>query len=145
MSSPLENLIPPEIKDDPFYASLMRVASDPSVKTILEIGASSGGGSTEALTSGIAKNASRPMLYSIEVSIPRFAALTQRYKGNPQFKPYNVSSIPPERFPNEQQVAAFYQQTRTALNQYPLEQVLSWLRADLDYIRTSGVPTDGIE
>ena len=63
-SSQLNSLIPPEIKDDPFYAALVRIASDPGVKTILEIGASSGGGSTEALISGIAQNPSRPMLGS---------------------------------------------------------------------------------
>src|SRR5689334_21923012 len=144
-TNPLNQLIAPEIKNDPFYAALVRVASDPEVKTILEIGASSGEGSTEALAAGMRQNPSRPMLYSIEVSTPRFEALKARYADNPQVRPYNVSSVPLGKFPSPEQVAEFYQRYRTSLNKYPLAEVLSWLRADMDYIQSSGVPREGIE
>jgi hypothetical protein len=33
----------------------------------------------------------------------------------------------------------------TALNSFPLEHVLGWRREELDYLRRSGVPVDGIE
>src|SRR5678816_752168 len=139
-SSPLNVLIPPEIKDDPFYAALVRIASDPSIRTILEIGASSGGGSTEALSAGAAQNPSRPTIYSIEVSTTRFQALRARYERNSQVKPYNVSSVPAEKFPSAAEVTDFYRDMPSALNRYPLEQVLSWLSADINYLRESAVP-----
>jgi hypothetical protein len=138
-------LIPPEISNDALYYALQQTARRGDVRTILEIGASSGGGSTEALVSGLLANPSKPTLFTIEVSRGRFAALQQRYAAYPQVKCYNVSSVPPEAFPSEAEVIEFYRTTPTALNRYPLELVLSWLRSDLEYIRTSGVPQRGIE
>ena len=143
--SPLDQLIPPEIKDDLFYQALSEMAARADVSTILEIGASAGGGSTEAIVDGMARNPGRPTLYTIEISRVRFAALQQRYAGNPHVKCCNVSSVAADDFPSEQDVRDFYESTPSNLNRYPLDLVLSWLRDDLDYVRTSGVPDRGIE
>ncbi|PMB30600.1 hypothetical protein CEN43_16495 [Fischerella thermalis BR2B] len=47
-NSELNRLIPPEIKNDEFYAILQRITREENIKTVLEIGSSSGEGSTEA-------------------------------------------------------------------------------------------------
>ncbi len=143
--SQLDIIIPPEIKGDPFYHAIQQLAQDPRVKTILEIGASSGEGSTEALVRGMLANPSQPTLFTIEVSKVRFAALQQRYAAFPQVRCFNVSSVPASAFPGEAEVTAFYHGNQSALRNVPLERVISWLRQDLAYIETSGLPDRGIE
>jgi len=143
--SQLDQLIPAEIKNDQFYAAIRHITATENLKTMLEIGASSGDGSTEALVSGLLANPARPTLFSIEISKVRFAALQQRYAPCPAVKCYNVSSVSIAAFPSEAEVTAFYQSVPSALNGYPLEQVLSWLRADTEYIRSSGVTENGVE
>ncbi len=59
-SSGLDRLIPPEISNDRFYRAIERVAATPGVRTILEIGSSSGAGSTEAWVKGALANPQRP-------------------------------------------------------------------------------------
>ena len=46
--SELDNVIPPEIKNDEFYYTIRKMAQEEDVRTILEIGSSAGTGSTEA-------------------------------------------------------------------------------------------------
>lgn len=142
--SQLDHSIAPEVKDDALYHHIMKLAREEKIRSILEIGSSSGGGSTEAFVMGARENPHKPTLMCMEVSAPRFNELQKRYSKEGFVKCYNVSSVPPNEFPSESQVADFYNSTRTALNQYPLEQVLGWLRQDLSYIKDSPVPTNGI-
>ncbi|MCY7367257.1 MAG: hypothetical protein LH474_03810, partial [Chamaesiphon sp.] len=75
-NSELDRLIPPEIKNDDFYAIIQKIAREADIQTVLEIGSSSGGGSTEAYVTGLRDNPNRPILYCMEVSQPRFAELS---------------------------------------------------------------------
>jgi radical SAM superfamily enzyme YgiQ (UPF0313 family)/ADP-heptose:LPS heptosyltransferase/predicted O-methyltransferase YrrM/Flp pilus assembly protein TadD len=143
--SELDMLIPAEIKDDELYFLIQKLAREEKLRTVLEIGSSAGGGSTEAFVTGLRANPNCPTLYCMEISKSRFAQLTKRYENHPFVRFYNVSSVPKEMFPSEAEVSRFYHSTRTALNDYPLERVLGWLRQDIDYIVHSGVPTDGIQ
>jgi len=136
---------PGEIKDDAFYHCIERLARESDVRTILEIGSSAGGGSTEAFVKGIHQNPARPTLFCMEVSRERFARLQARYP-EPFVKCYNVSSVPADSFLSEREVSDF-------LKLVPLKgrtdelirTFLGWRQADLDYLRSSGVPQDGIE
>ncbi len=143
--SELNRIIPPEIKNDAFYQTIYRLAREESVSTILEIGSSSGDGSTEAFVLGMSKNPNHPTLFCMEISKPRFTALKQRYKNVPSVRCYNVSSIPLEYFPQESEVISFYNTTPTNLNMYDLDRVIGWLRQDLEYVQTANVPQNGIE
>ncbi|MBI1753333.1 MAG: hypothetical protein HY014_13890 [Acidobacteria bacterium] len=142
-ASGIESIIPPEIKNDGFYAAILELASTVEARHILEIGSSSGQGSTDAFARGIALNPARPQLHCMEISKTRFAALRDHYAGNPQVKVYNASSVPAEELPSAEEVAAFYRAHTTKLNEYPLEQVLAWLEADRAYMSGSAIP-DGI-
>ena len=133
--SDLDRLLSPQIKNERFYRAIRRVAATPAVRTVLEIGASSGGGSTEALVAGaLANPGGPPQIHSIEISHARFAALVERYREYPFVHPYNVSSVPSSGFPSEDQVARFHREVRSKLRNNRLPKVLGWLRQDLAYL-----------
>lgn len=144
IASELDNLIPPEIKDDEFYELLKNVASREALCTVLEIVSSSGEGSTAALVQGILKNPGRPMLYCLEVSKSRFEQLSGRYAPLPFVSCFNASSISLDQFPTEEQVSDFYRARQTNLNLYPLKTVIGWLQDDIRYVRESGIAQNGI-
>ena len=133
--STLDNLIPPQVKNDGFYNAIVKVAATPGVKTILEIGASSGGGSTEALVNGALKNPDGPpQIHSIEVSKARIGQFQERWKDFGFVHGYNTSSVPSASFPTTDAVTRFYREERSKLRNVRLEKVLGWLQADLDYL-----------
>ena len=143
-TSELDRLIPPEVKADPFYEAILALARTETVRTVLEIGSSSGEGSTEAFVRGLRENPFKPTLFCMEVSKPRFEALRDRYAADSFVKPYRVSSIPAEKFPSEEEVTRFYH-AHLAGRFVPLPEFLRWLRQDLDYIRAADVPKEGIK
>lgn len=140
----LDVVIPPEIKDDAFYRAIVRVASTPGIAHILEIGSSSGAGSTEAFVTGIRANADRPALHCIEISAPRYEALVRRYAADDFVHCYRASSVPLDAFPSEDEVVAFYGTMDSKLRSFPLDRVIGWLRQDIEYVSKQGVPTSGI-
>jgi hypothetical protein len=144
-ASEINRLIPAEIKHDPFYRAICKLARGADVKTVLEIGSSAGEGSTEAFVKGLRQNPNGPLLFCMEVSRPRFTALCRRYAKDPFVRCYNVSSVAVDEFPDRDEVAGFYRGTRTNLNAFPLERVLGWLDQDIEYVRESGVAGDGID
>jgi hypothetical protein len=136
-------LIPPEIKNDHFYYLIIGLINNaPDIKTVLEIGASSGDGSTEAIMIGMGSKNIK--LFSVEVCTERYEALRSRYTDE-RFHPYNVSSVSLGDFPSREQVAEFYNTVDTNLNDYPLDLVLSWLDKDVAYIKDNKVPENGIQ
>ena len=145
--SSLEKIIDPEITNDPFFDDLMKYASDRRLQTFLEIGSSSGGGSTEAFVTAIRKRADKDSvsLYCMELSKPRFELLCKTYSADPFVKPYNLSSISLKEFPSESDVVSFYKKVPTKLNNAKLKTVLEWYVADLAYIQKSSNDLNGIE
>lgn len=141
----ITDIINPEIKNDEFYHLIMQVASQAPLKQILEIGSSSGGGSTEAWAKGIEQNPNKPKLHCLELSKPRFEKLKTTYINNPQINCHWCSSIPIERFPTKEEVAKFYEKENSRLRNWSLMEVFSWLDQDLDYIKSSNAPSNGIK
>jgi glycosyltransferase involved in cell wall biosynthesis len=145
--SALRRIIPGEIVNDDFYIALNALARRPDLFNFLEIGSSSGAGSTQAFVSALS---SRPdsnltRLFCMELSRERYKALASSYANYACVKCYNQSSVALHEFPSPETVRHFYQSTRTTLNQYPLELVLSWLKEDMDYMRQSGLTSSGID
>lgn len=146
------DIIPPEIKNDNFYFSIINIiSSDLSIKNIIEIGASSGEGSTEAIIIGNLKrkeqNPNKINIFSLEVCTERFNRLKARYDSSkcPYFHPLNMSSIALNEFPNKEEIIKFYTTTKTSLNNYPIDLVLSWYDKDKEYIIKNAIPQNGIE
>jgi hypothetical protein len=140
-------IIPPEILNDQFYFSLVHCASRPDIKTFLEIGSSSGEGSTEAFVKAIRNRSdlNSVKLFCMEISQARFEKLSGIYQNDSFVKPYRLSSVRVNQFPSKESVIHFYQNFRTNLNLCPLEQVLGWLDQDLSYIANSGLDACGID
>ena len=143
--SELSRVIAPEIKGDAFYDLIRKLAATEKLENVLEIGSSSGGGSTEAFVTGLAQNPGQPRLFCIEVSKPRFQLLRETYRDCPFVYCYNRSTIRAEHFPAPQKVAEFYRDVPSALRKFPLPLVLDWLRRDVEYVRGAGVEADAIE
>ena len=139
-----DHVIPPEIKHDEFYRTIIRIASTPGLAHILEIGSSSGAGSTEAFVKGILQNPDRPILHCMEVSAARFQALSRRYAKHPFVHCYRASSVPLESFPSPGEVEAFHSSVDSNFSAHPLEVVLGWRTQDMEYVAGQNVPTDGI-
>jgi hypothetical protein len=141
----LDDILPPEIKDDSFYRIMMEIVARAGIHNILEIGSSSGAGSTEALVQGSLRNQKHPILHCIEISKTRFAALLDRYRDLEFVKCYNISSVPIEKFPTYGQVEYFYRTVKSPLRRVPLEKVLHWLDQDIAYLRQHNLSTTGIK
>jgi len=139
----LDTIIAPEVLDTPLFARIQEiVSSDASIRNILEIGASSGDGSTEAFVAGMGR---RPgSIYTFEISKPRFARLTQRYGHVPQLRALNESSVAIVDFPSPDELKEFHRHTKTNLSRTPLDEVLGWMAADIDYIHKHQIPQNGI-
>jgi hypothetical protein len=140
-----DHTIPPEIKDDEFYEVIRDLASRAEVKTILEIGSSNGEGSTTAFVTGLRQNANRPTLYCIELSRPRFEALVARYGDDPHVRCFNITSVPIDRYPTEQDITNFYRTRKSKMNRIPLREVLRWWRQDVQYLNRMGQGQRGIQ
>lgn len=141
----LDYVIPPEIRGDDFYLAIVRVASEPGLGHVLEIGASGGAGSTEAFVAGILANPDPPVLHCIEVSAPRYDALVKRWADRDFVRCYRVSSVPVASFPSPAEVEAFHRAGESKFSAFPLKQVLGWLDQDVAYVRSQDIDTPGIQ
>src|SRR5258708_19079346 len=131
--SDYEQTIPPEIIDDEFYEVIRSLARTASIRTALEIGSSTGEGSTRAFVDGLHDNPNRPTLYCLEVSRARFKKLVARYSQDAQVRCYNLTSVSLDRFPTEAEAIEFYSSHESKLNRIPLPAELPWWRPDLPY------------
>jgi hypothetical protein len=143
-ASDYDETIPPEILDDAFFDAIRSTARSAPITTALEIGSSSGDGSTRAFVEGLRVNPGKPRLFCLELSVPRFRELQRRYADDPQVKCYNLTSVSVDRLPTEQQVIDFYREKETKLNLVPLREVLRWLRQDVRHLARPGNSIDGI-
>ena len=89
--SGLDIIIDPEVNQNTqSYYVIQDYLKKVPVKTIIEIGASSGGGTTEALIKGVTSrfHPEDVKMASVEVSRARFKNLKERYNGLSFFTPY---------------------------------------------------------
>lgn len=140
----LDELIAPEIADDAFAEIIEEIGATPGVREILEIGSSTGEGSTAAWVRGALRNPERPRLHCLEISAERYAALVERWHEYEFVRCYHLSSVPLERFPAPAEVERFHREVDSRLNEYDLETVLGWLQQDVDYLREHDLSSAGI-
>ena len=136
----MNNIIGPEIVNDDFAHTLEQTVANYPIKSILELGASSGDGSTACFVRGMAHN-TQAKLYSLEASKERFAVLQQRYTGNPRVTCINAFSVPKEQWLTHADIDSFIPEFG---NEFGGDTYKGWLQMEIDYQANSGVPTDGI-
>jgi glycosyltransferase involved in cell wall biosynthesis len=143
-TSQLYQIIPAEIEKDDFYDLIRNLARTARIDTVLEIGSSSGEGSTKAWVEGLRENPRRPKLFCMEVSKVRCEALEKRWGPEGFVECFLGSSVTVDRFPSVEEVEKFLREVPGPLQAYPREQVLGWLAADIEYIRAEGVSVGAI-
>jgi hypothetical protein len=138
--------LPPQIYKDKFYHDIITVLQQAdNIKSIIEIGASSGEGSTEALMFGRGTRTDIKV-YTIEVARERFEGLESRYRNEENFFPYNVSSVPISQFAVRSEVELFLlENPRSPLVAYHIDTICEWLRKDLEYVSVNDIFQEGIQ
>ena len=103
---------PDHVKGHPetgeMYETLVRLASRPEVRTVIEIGSTDGLGSTQALREGLERNPNYPRvrLCCIEPVAAMFERL--RLGAAPYMRCYRVSSVPPELHYTDDEIRQFF-------------------------------------
>jgi hypothetical protein len=141
MNSELEVLIRPEIINDALYNEIREISSNSEIKNILEIGSSTGEGSTQAFLEGMKNNQAR--LFCLEISKPRYIKLCSNCGSERTFC-FNMSSVPIFDFLTGAEVFKFCKDYPSHLDQHPITTILIWLLKDIEYIVRNNVPQDGI-
>jgi hypothetical protein len=140
----MDKPIPPEIQGDRFADLIEEIAAQPGVRVILEDGASSGEGSTEAFVKGALRNPEPPQLHSLEPSTVRFERLKARHGHRPFVHCHNCSSVSSSRFASEREIAEFCRGFRPWLKRRSKKRYLEWRARDLAYIESSAMDQDGV-
>lgn len=146
----LQRKIPPEIFGDVFHRDLQQLAGSHELQTFLEIGSSSGEGSTNALVTGIRERPDRAdvRLFCVEVSRERADTLRNHYENDTFVRCYNVSSIPSSDFPSAEELFHFFHKVRNPFNlkkaRHKYETACKEIEADLCYLREQGTDGHGI-
>lgn len=112
---------------------------------MLEVGSSSGDGSTDAFVGGALENpAGPPQLHCLELSKTRFDLLVARHGGHGFVHCHRVSSVRLERFATPHDIARFCAGFRPWLRRRSVKTYLRWLEEDRAYVTASGVSRDGV-
>ena len=145
--SELDLLISGEIVNDQFSEFIKNIASKSHIKKIIEIGSSSGTGSTKYFIDTLKsrKDLEEITFICMEISNKRFNKLKNYLSPYKFAKAYNLSSVEISSFPSEAEIVDFYKFRDTNLNKYSLERVLKWRQQDIDYINSRGINICGIE
>jgi hypothetical protein len=135
-------LIPAEIRPgDGLYEEIYMIASYAETQSILDIGASSGEGSTAAIVKGIfdkPRDCSGEV-FAIEPSPARYSALKARYEKCAFVHPvWGIAA-------GLDQVASYESIRKSTQHKFPVEQVLGWLAEEQALNKENNVPDRMIE
>lgn len=137
----------PEVtSDQPFYQLIKGLASLPCNLNLLEIGSSTGLGSTQAFIEGISTREDRSNinLYCLEMFQPAFAELLLNTRSHNYIKCINANSIAINELPAWNDIVHFYRTRKTFLNNYTLETVKQWYDTGVNYATQTGLTNNGI-
>jgi hypothetical protein len=131
-----DKVLPPEVANDDFFDALKQLASNPELCNILEIGSSSGEGSTRALIEGVLTRNQHDhvAVYCLEISEVRFKNLKKAYSDFDFVKIFRLSSVGLDSFPSVGELKDFYRNVPSILNNYTFDEVVSWLKKDIEYL-----------
>jgi hypothetical protein len=132
------SIIAPEIFNNEFFTKLKEIANLEEIKLFLEIGCSSGEGSTEALISTIKgrPDVGECKYIGFEIIKARHGELLRHY-GHLAFVDFiRKTSVSIKQYPSYLSLIFFYLFKVNKLRDYGLFTVLSWMRLEKKYLRT---------
>jgi hypothetical protein len=137
--------IPPEIFGDECSKWITKIVNRLDVNILIEIGSSSGEGSTSAIAKGL-RGKSTWQLHLLEVDQLRHQALRKKFENEPQVIIHKYSSARISEYTSPEEVTHFYTNVQTNLNKTPINTVLKWLRDDKRSLVEAGLgDINGIE
>lgn len=125
--------IAPEMEKDDVSLILEKIAKDEPLKNLLEIGSSSGEGSTASLVAGLLANTGAPSLHCIEVSKLRHLNLKTYYQDLNFIHAHHSSSVDRTGFATKDTLKAFFYKRRHNLKNFGFDRVCAWLEKDIAY------------
>jgi hypothetical protein len=130
-----KEIIPPEIKTGEFYRLIGQIASRDDVFAILEIGSSSGEGSTKAMFDSLTSipHATK-QIHCLEISKERHEKLSNYLQRDARFNTHRMSSVLISDFPSFDDVKDFHSFCNTNLSRVHIDTVESWFRKDVQYL-----------
>lgn len=145
----LSDIIPPEINDDELADEITKLVKIFKPKVILEIGSSSGEGSTQAFIRGISSIPEQPcVLYCIEASDVRYKNLVKNVMQYKFVKSYFTTSVKDEESMSVQEIKHFFGLLTGLIDLEVLEigeeRVIKWLEDEQQNIDNMQTPRDGI-
>lgn len=130
-----KRIIPAEITTGEFYSLVKEISGRNEVVTILEIGSSSGEGSTQALLESISlRPTSEKKVFCLEISKERFNKLAEYVSCDKRFIPLRMSSVSMSDFPTLDEVLSFHSKNFTNLSKIHQDTVKSWYRKDTQFL-----------
>lgn len=130
-----KQIIPPEISEGRFYQLIGQLCTSPDVSYILEIGSSSGEGSTRALFEAISTlPGSRKEIHCMEISKERHQKLTKYLSPDARFHAHRISSVTTEEFPSFNKIRRFHSQEKSKLSSYHIDTIKSWYSKDIQFL-----------
>jgi hypothetical protein len=130
-----KKIIPPEVQSGGFFDLIQEISAYSDVFSILEIGSSSGEGSTRALLESLAKIPSaNKQVHCMEISLERHQKLKEYLDSDSRFHPHRLSSVSTSEFPPFQEIEHFYKTVNSKLNDYQLDTIESWYIKDLKFL-----------
>jgi hypothetical protein len=124
----------PQIHKDEFSRVIKQILSEFTITNLLEIGSSSGEGSTSTIVNSLNKNYFN--LYLLEIDPLRNKLLKLRYKKNSMVKVLPYSSISLSEYPADYEIIKFYNENQTNLNRYDISLVLKWLKDEKIFLKS---------
>jgi glycosyltransferase involved in cell wall biosynthesis len=133
----MSNIIPPEIINYEFSEWITKICAQDDVCTILEIGASSGDGSTQQILKGIRQSGTPKQLYSVEIFKDRFQALEKNLSGIDFAHAYRGSTVTLDEHPTLEAISDFFAAHPSHSRVYKCERFLGWAREGFDILATT--------
>jgi hypothetical protein len=126
--------IPPEIYFDEFYMAIQSICQESKLHTFLEIGSSSGEGSTAAISKALKVRGGDYQLHLMEIDLVRFRNLSKKYGKNKNIYIHRLSSIALEEFPTSSNVENYLASGLMPLNR-PIELLMSWYWSEFNFLK----------
>lgn len=130
-----KTIIPPEISQGTFFDLISEIAQKDDVHKILEIGSSSGQGSTRALLEALnRKKDTLKQVHCMEISGERFEKLREYISSDERFHPHLLSSVKLSDFPKFENIINFHRNENTKFRQISIDTIRSWYIKDIEYL-----------
>lgn len=129
---------------DALATLIASLAARTDIRHVLAVGATNSA-QLEVLIEQLGENPAHPQLHCMESAHTPYTAMQQRHGQKDFVHCHYASTVPLEAFPSATDVSQFYATTSGKLRDYPLANVLDWLRQDRAEMEATSLEPNGIQ